>query len=990
MAGLCAGLLGACSARALTVILRQPTDLTVGAGQDALFTVGVLGVSPLAFQWRHDGTNLSQGINADLAISHAQMNDAGRYNVLVTDALGSTALSLPADLAVVVPLSILTQPQSQNVPPGAGAVFSVTATGAPPLRYQWSLAGIPLLGATNSSWPVAPITGLLTGIYSVRVWNLSQSLVSDPASLVIIDLPLLTAQPESQSAPAGGSASFSVTATGTGPFSYQWLRNGDPLPGQTNQTVTFENLHPEDEADLSALISNAFGVVTSAVAHLEVFLPTLPFADHFAEAMVLTNALFVAGRSTNFHATREPLEPLHDGKRSPHSVWLSWTAPVTGIVSLNTLGSDFDTVLAVYTGGAVHALTPVESDDDSGLDQSSALRFNAVAGTTYHVAVAGYLYAQGHFTFALELLPTLDLLPTFLSHPRSFSVRPGERASFQINFASDEPAQLQWLFQGVALSNATQETNEISEVGEDYVGPYRVRLTTPTRVIYSRPAELQINTRGLAQVLAHDKLGEALDSGWYLGGSLPSGPVSASAKSSGRAGAKSGSGAHGFSGTQIFSTLGSSREKGEPVHCGIAGGHSEWFVYQAEADGTLRLDTEGSNFDTVLAVYVGPGDSFLTLTNVACDNNSGSNGRTSKVIFAATRGTIYWIAVDGVGSAAGTVHLNINLGNPVALTTSPQSQTAPSGTNVLFTVLVGGMTNYHYQWRHAGINLANATNSFYARPSVQAGQAGAYDVVVRNPINTLTSSVATLTIYSGTLDISSQPQSVVTVVGSNVLLAVSAGGAGALTYQWRWNGTNLVGANDSLLSLTNVQPSHAGLYAVSLTDANGSLLSAGAALTVLVPPAITLPPASHTVTLGTTAALSAGVSGTPAPVLQWFRNGTALPGATTATLHVDNFQSENEGTYFLLASNSAGLVQTPGAELLLDSPLRLNQSAWSHGVFQGRVIGRTGAGYVVQCSTNTTEWLNVATNSSASGLWNFTDSAGTNGGIRLYRALSVP
>src|SRR5258705_316553 len=83
-----------------------------------------------------------------------------------------------------------------------------------------------------------------------------------------------------------------------------------------------------------------------------------------------------------------------------------------------------------------------------------------------------------------------------------------------------------------------------------------------------------------------------------------------------------------------------------PLHCGIAGGASEWFAWQCPTNGTAVINTDGSSFDTVLAVYIGPGDSYSTLSNVACDNNSGTNGRTSRVTFAATSGTIYFIAVD--------------------------------------------------------------------------------------------------------------------------------------------------------------------------------------------------------------------------------------------------------------------------------------------------------------------------------------------------------
>jgi hypothetical protein len=105
----------------------------------------------------------------------------------------------------------------------------------------------------------------------------------------------------------------------------------------------------------------------------------------------------------------------------------------------------------------------------------------------------------------------------------------------------------------------------------------------------------------------------------------------------------------------------------------VAGGASEWFAEQAETNGTMYIDTDGSSFDTVLAVYTGPGDDFSTLVSVACDNNSGLDGRDSRVSFPATTGTIYWIAVDGVNNpstgvpAKGSVSLHFRLVLPLRL-----------------------------------------------------------------------------------------------------------------------------------------------------------------------------------------------------------------------------------------------------------------------------------------------------------------------------------
>ena len=72
----------------------------------------------------------------------------------------------------------------------------------------------------------------------------------------------------------------------------------------------------------------------------------------------------------------------------------------------------------------------------------------------------------------------------------------------------------------------------------------------------------------------------------------------------------------GYTLSQSFSTVGATKEEGEPNHAGQPGGASYWYSYTAPTNGTLQFDTAGSTFNTMLAVYIGPGNSFSTLTNV--------------------------------------------------------------------------------------------------------------------------------------------------------------------------------------------------------------------------------------------------------------------------------------------------------------------------------------------------------------------------------------
>jgi pimeloyl-ACP methyl ester carboxylesterase len=100
----------------------------------------------------------------------------------------------------------------------------------------------------------------------------------------------------------------------------------------------------------------------------------------------------------NVGATKETSEPNHAGNSGGKSVWWTWTAPSSGSVQIDTIGSNFDTLLGVYTGSSVSSLTHITSDDQSGGSNTSKVTFNAVAGTVYQIAVDGYYGASGSIT----------------------------------------------------------------------------------------------------------------------------------------------------------------------------------------------------------------------------------------------------------------------------------------------------------------------------------------------------------------------------------------------------------------------------------------------------------------------------------------------------------------------------------------------------------------------------------------------------------------
>jgi PASTA domain len=151
---------------------------------------------------------------------------------------------------------------------------------------------------------------------------------------------------------------------------------------------------------VAVLTASAAGVLSLPAAAAP------PVNDSFAAAGTLTGRTSsVSG--TNADATKEPGEPDHDGNPGGASIWYAWTAPSSGETTLSTCGSDFDTLLAAYTGDSVAVLDEVAANDDD-CGTRSVISFDAVEGTTYRIAVDGKDGATGDVFVDLRLAPVND------------------------------------------------------------------------------------------------------------------------------------------------------------------------------------------------------------------------------------------------------------------------------------------------------------------------------------------------------------------------------------------------------------------------------------------------------------------------------------------------------------------------------------------------------------------------------------------------------
>lgn len=165
-------------------IAAQPQDLTVTQGNTATFTVVASGTGPLAYQWKHAGTNIPGAIASSYEKINVQPADAGSYSVTITNIAGLSN-SMNATLTVNVPAIITSQPQSTNVIAGATVTFTVVAAGFPAPAYQWRFNGTNLAGATGTSYTRSNVQLDDAGNYSVIVSNVAASVTSDDAVLTI-------------------------------------------------------------------------------------------------------------------------------------------------------------------------------------------------------------------------------------------------------------------------------------------------------------------------------------------------------------------------------------------------------------------------------------------------------------------------------------------------------------------------------------------------------------------------------------------------------------------------------------------------------------------------------------------------------------------------------------------------------------------------------------------------------------------------------------
>lgn len=292
---------------------------TVNPGVPVTFSAAVSGPEPFSYQWRKDNADIPGATGPTLVLAAAAAADQGGYSLVVRNAVGATATET-VHLQVNEPVVIAAAPLGVTADPGQTARFEVTAFGTGPLSYQWRKNGAPIDGATGDLFSLADVTEADQAAYDVVVGNVTGSVISAPALLQVNDPVSIVEPPQAQGGLEGGSVSFSVTAAGTGPFSYQWFKDGVALPGETQAVLLLEGLTQAAEGQYTVQVGNALNQVTSLPAALVIGGET---------------PKVVAATAPQLLAAGQPLrlEVQAVGAPAPACQWYRGTTKLTGATS---------------------------------------------------------------------------------------------------------------------------------------------------------------------------------------------------------------------------------------------------------------------------------------------------------------------------------------------------------------------------------------------------------------------------------------------------------------------------------------------------------------------------------------------------------------------------------------------------------------------------------------------------------------------------------
>jgi hypothetical protein len=706
-------------------------------------------------------------------------------------------------------------------------------------------------------------------------------------------LPSIFTEPVSQLVSLGQTATFTVTAGGPGPLTYQWQKNNVPIPGATSASYTTPVTTINDNgATFKVGVANGSGGVASSTVTLTVLYTSVSITAQ------PTSQTVPLGQTATFTVAGAGTGPLI----------YQWRKNNISIAGANS---------ATYT------TPPITQTDD---------------GTKYVVSVSNSFSGVTSVTVTLNVANA-----SITTQPVSQTVAIGQTATFTVAGGGPGPLVYQWRKNNISMTGANSPSYTTPPVtqaddGTKYVVSVSNTLGGVTsNIVTLTVANPSLVTQPMSQLLAIGQMATftvvAKGAGplayqWSKNGALIAGATSASYTTppltqtdNGAKFSVSVSNAYGSaSSNSAVLSIGNPLISTQPVSQILALGQMATFTVAGTGAAPLTYQWRKNNISISGATTA----SYTTAPVTQVDD-----------------GTTYVVSMsNGYGGVTSNTAV-LSIGNPT-IATQPVSQSVAIGQTATFTV-VGKGTALVYQWRKNNISIQGATAASYTTPTLtQADDGTKYVVSVSNSYGGVTSNIVTLSIANPS--ITTQPMSQLLPIGQMATFTVVAKGAGPLVYQWSKNNVPISGATSaSYTTAPLTQADHNSKYAVTVSNSYGSASSDSAVLSI-GNPSITQQPVSQTVATGQMATFSVAGTGAAPLTYQWRKNNISIPGATAASYTAPPAVLADDGTTYVVSiSNIYGGVTSNIVTVNIGNP-SITQQPVSQTVSLGQTATFTVAG----------------------------------------------